>query len=302
LASAFFTPETSMSAAVECIWAARAVLGEGPVWDRRHGRVVWIDIKGARLHAIGLADGARMTWTPPVRMCSLDVPGPGWRQPPDLCGNAYVGCGDEGLCWIGLVDGGDPVDVRPIVHPERHLPANRFNDGKFGPDGCYWAGTLHNPEEEDTGSLYRFHADGRFDTVDSGYRVPNGPAFSPDGSRIYHTDSARREVYVLHLDAGGGKARRELLIRFGEADGYPDGMTVDNEGNLWIAMWDGASIQKVSPDGRRLSAVAIPARRPTSCAFVAADASELVVTSASIGLDGSDELAGGLFRVRLSGA
>ena len=126
-----------------------------------------------------------------------------WSPPTGLRGDVFVGCGDVGFAWIGVDD--DAVEIVEVVHPERDRPENRFNDGKMGPDGRYWAGTMHEPEELETGSLYAFRADGTYEVLDSGYRVANGPAFSPDGSVVYHTDSARQEIYAFDL-AGDGTA------------------------------------------------------------------------------------------------
>jgi xylono-1,5-lactonase len=202
-----------------------------------------------------------------------------------------------GFGWLGLED--DAVEIVPVAHPERDRPENRFNDGKVGPDGRYWAGTMHGREEHATGSLYAFCADGSHTVLDRGYRVTNGPAFSPDGSVVYHADSAQQEIYAFDLAADGTLANKRTLRRFDADEGHPDGMTTDRSGNLWIAMWDGARVQRLSPEGAPLGAIPIPTRRPTSCAFAGSDGAQMFVTSASIGLSDGDCLAGGLFRVRL---
>ena len=159
---------------------------------------------------------------------------------------------------------------------------------------------MDDSERRATGSLYGFSPDGEYSVLDTGYRVPNGPAFSPDGSLVYHTDSALREIYAFDLTSGGSLTDKRLFARFDEHEGSPDGMTTDAEGNLWVAMWDGARVEKLSPDGERLGSVPIPTRRPTSCAFTDAECTEMYVTSASLGLGSDDRLAGGLFGVRLS--
>lgn len=225
------------------------------------------------------------------------MPSAGWRPPDSLGGDPFIGCGDVGLAWIGLED--DAVEIAGVVHPEPNRSDHRFNDGKMGPDGRYWAGTMHEPEELATGSLYAFCADGTYTILDSGYRVTNGPAFSPDGSVVYHADSARQEVYAFDLASDGTLANKRVFVRFAEGEGHPDGMTTDRQGNLWVAMWDGARVEQLSSDGARLGTVPIPTRRPTSCTFVDSDCTEMFVTSARIGASSEDPLAGGLFRVRL---
>jgi sugar lactone lactonase YvrE len=276
------------------VWRAKAILGEGPCWDARSDEVFWVDIKGERLHAYGVREKRQRTWAPPHRIFSLDAPPSSWA-PPAAKAQWFVGCTAAGFGWIGVA--GDDILIEALSHPEPDQPHNRFNDGKFGPDGRYWAGTMDDNESEASGSFYAFDMRGQSERVDSGYIVSNGPAFSPDGRTIYHTDSARRTVYAFDLAADGRLANRRAFIQFGEADGYPDGMTTDSAGNLWIAMWDGARLQQVSPAGERLGQVAMPTARPTSCVFV--NERTLFVTSASIGRPETDTLAGGLFRVAL---
>jgi sugar lactone lactonase YvrE len=215
-----------------------------------------------------------------------------------LDGEVFVGCGDVGFAWIALRD--DVVEIVEVVHPEQDRPDNRFNDGKMGPDGRYWAGTMYEPEELDTGSLYAFQGDGTYDVLDGGYRVANGPAFSPDGLVVYHSDSPSREVYAFDLAGDGRLENKRVFVRFGEGEGSPDGMTTDRRGNLWIAMWDGGRVEQLSPEGVRLGAVPIPTPRPTSCTFADSGCTEMFVTSASTGASSDDPLAGGLFRVRLT--
>lgn len=285
----------SRSPAIECVWPARAVLGESPCWDNRSSRLVWLDIKGAQLHAYRLADAGTQSWELPCRMCSLDVPCISWHPPASLRGDLFIGCGDRGLVWIGLA--GNTTKVIPVVHPERDRPENRFNDGKMGPDGRYWAGTMHDAEELTTGSLYTFRPDGSYRVQDHGYRVANGPAFSPDRSIVYHSDSARQEIYMFDLGSDGQLANKQVLVRFADGEGYPDGMTTDRAGNLWVAMWDGGRLEHVSPAGKRLGVIPLPTKRPTSCVFTDVGCSEMFVTSASIGTGSSDRLAGGLFRI-----
>jgi xylono-1,5-lactonase len=158
---------------------------------------------------------------------------------------------------------------------------------------------MDNDEKEATGALYRLGPGQKWARVDDGYRVTNGPAFSPDGRLMYHNDSARQITYLFDLDDAGEARNRRIFLRFGEGDGYPDGMTVDAEGCLWIAFWDGWCVRRFSPEGERIAELKLPVQRPTSCAFGGADLDRLLVTSASIGLSDGDKAtqpqAGGLF-------
>ncbi len=135
--------------------------------------------------------------------------------------------------------------------------------------------------------------------IDGGYKVTNGPAFSPSGDIMYHNDSARQVTYAFDMDSSGKPGERRVFMQFGPGDGYPDGMTVDAEGCLWIAFWDGWAVRRYSPTGEWLQTIRMPVARPTSCAFGGRDLDRLYITSAIIGLDESalqmQPNAGGLF-------
>lgn len=281
----------------EIIGNIRSLLGEGPVWDVARGHVLWLDIQGRWLHRVTLSDDTVTTWPLPCRIGSLAPPPMQWQPPRTVAGDTYLCCGDEGLAWLSLER--DGVRLAPIIHPERHLPGNRFNDGKPGPDGRYWAGTMDDAEEQASGSLYAFAPDGSFEQIDAGYRVTNGPAFSPDGRKVYHTDSALQVIYAFDRQCDGRLANKRPFVTFASGEGYPDGMTTDQDGNLWVAMWDGNCVEKISPDGKRIDRIEMPVPRCTSCCFADEDDTVLYVTTARIGLPGNDPLCGALFRVLL---
>jgi xylono-1,5-lactonase len=273
----------SRLAEISCVADALALHGEGPVWVEREQALYWVDINGRKIFR--LKDEKVTDWRTPMRVGSIA---------PRASGGFVAGT-DEGFAFIDL----DAERFETFDHPERHLPRNRFNDGKLDRSGRFWAGSMDDGEREATGSLYRLDPDLSWVRVDEGYRVTNGPAFSPDGRRMYHNDSARQLTYAFDLDGRGNASNRTVLASYGEGDGYPDGMTVDAEGCLWIAFWDGWCVRRLSPVGARLDDVAVPVQRPTSCAFGGEGKDRLYITSARIGLDGTDldrqPLAGGLF-------
>jgi sugar lactone lactonase YvrE len=158
---------------------------------------------------------------------------------------------------------------------------------------------MDNRERAARGSLYRLDPDRSLTAIDGGYRVTNGPAFSPDGRTMYHSDTANQVTYAFDIDEQGNAAGRRIFIQFGKGDGYPDGMTVDAEGCLWIAFWDGWCVRRIAPSSERLLELPVPVQRPTSCAFGGSDLKTLFITSASRDLEGTDlarqPLAGGLF-------
>jgi sugar lactone lactonase YvrE len=262
-----------------------AVLGEGPVWVEREAALYWVDIKGYKVFRHRPADGALRTWETPYRVCSLAP----------RAGGGFIGGTEDGFSRVDL----EADRFIPVANPEPSRMSNRFNDGKLDRAGRFWAGTMDNDEREATGALYRLDPDGSTARIDDGYRVTNGPAFSPDGRLMYHNDSARQVSYVFDLDEAGNASGRRTFLQFGEGDGYPDGMTVDAEGCLWIAFWDGWSVRRFSPAGEPLDRIEVPVAKPTSCVFGGPDLSQLFITSASIGLSYEEKAAqphaGGLF-------
>ena len=272
---------------VDCAADVRAVLGEGPVWLEREQALYWVDIKGRRLFRRTF-DGELSEWQTPLRVGSLAP----------RAGGGFVAGTDRGFAWV------DPEHGRyePFADPEPDRPTNRFNDGKLDRDGRFWAGSMDDSEKSATGALYRLDPGRDPVRIDDDYRVTNGPAFSPDGRVMYHNDSARQRIYAFDLDPAGAASNKQVFAEFGEGEGYPDGMTVDSEGCLWVAFWDGWCLRRFSPAGERLAELNMPVQRPTSCAFGGPDLYHLFVTSARAGLDEaalqSQQQAGGLFVLR----
>jgi D-xylonolactonase len=284
-------------ARVECVWPARAELGESPVWDPRCRRVWWLDILGSRLLSYDPRDGDRLECSLPAQVSSVDIPRGAWQAPETRTDfPPLLGTGQHGLVWITLRNGNP--ELQWIEDPEASRPENRFNDGKLGLDGRYWAGTMNLAEDSPSGSLYAFDPDGGWTVIDSGYVVANGPAFGPGGA-LYHADSPRRLIYRLLMTGKGEVGKKEVFYELEEGTGYPDGMTVDSDGNLWIAVWDGSRVEKIAPTGNRLDSIAVPTPRPTSCCF-GEGTNDLFVTSARAGVHQPEDSAGGLWRIRVA--
>ncbi len=269
---------------VRCVADVHAVLGEGPVWVAREQALYWVDIKGYKIFRL-TESGEQSEWPTPLRICSL-VP---------RASGGFIGGTDQGIALIDL----ESEQFEIIANPEEHLPHNRFNDGKVDRQGRFWAGTMDDLETDATGTLYRIDPDLRCTAVDTDYRITNGPAFSPDGRTMYHSDTPRQVIYAFELDADGSARNRRIFLQFGPGDGNPDGMTVDSEGCLWIAFWGGWCVRRYSPAGEWLETVKLPVSQPSSCVFGGRDLDRLYVTTASVGLD-EESLrmqpnAGGLF-------
>lgn len=272
---------------IRCLAPVGAMLGEGPLWDPRIERLLFVDIKRDTLFRYNPGDGNLEKFNVPGTVSAL-----GLAQ----SGN-YICAMRDGFAALEIE--GKEVVTKPICNPEQAMTGNRFNDGKVDPAGGFWAGTMDDDEQTVSGSFWRLAPDRTCSHIDKNIMVTNGPAFDPDKSRVYFADSARQKIFVAHFEDGNVSDKR-LFRDFGDGDGYPDGMEVDRNGDLWVAFWDGHAIRRFSCDGEQLSEVKMPVPRPTSVAFVE---DKIYVTSARTGLDQTmleqHPLAGGLFEVKL---
>src|ERR1700730_8104340 len=259
------------------------LLGEGPLWSSRDQSLYWVDILAPAVHRLSLTDGRVSSWPMPEMI--------GWVIERATAPGFIAGF-QSGFAELTL----EPLAIRPIIDPEPHLTENRLNDAKADHLGAIWAASMNVDVQTPGGSLYRFDPDRSVTTIDSGYVIANGPAFSPAHDYVYHTDSGRGLVYRFELRADGTVGDRQVFLEF-EADwGSPDGMTVDTEGGLWIAHWGGARVSRFLPTGALDRVVPLPTARITSCAFAGPNLDRMFVTSA--GADGApDTLAGALFEV-----
>lgn len=283
-------------ARVSPVWEAECQLGEGPHWDRDSNRLLFLDILGGTLFSLSVSNPEdRRRWSAPDLLSSLVQ---------DTSGDLF-GTTRHGLVKVSLQSADSDTLIYEDLFPcGADAPGNRFNDGKVGPFGTYWAGTMdHEETGEALGSQHRFTRTGRRFTVMSNMLVPNGPAFSPDGRTAWFADSARSTLFQATLDETGGILAVEPVLRFDTALGYPDGMTCDAQGHLWIAFWDGACVRRLSPDLSRIEQLDFPVARPTSLSITAG---RIYVTSARVGLDDADvkkaPLSGALFAIDGSGA
>ena len=274
-----------------CLWDLRCDLGEGPIWDPRGGVVRFVDIERSQIHRLDPVTGARHSWTAPCRVGSIGLRARG----------GFVAGTKLGFATL------DPdADAFAVIdHPEPDLPANRFNDGKIDPHGNFWAGTMDDLKRDRSGVLYCLHPDRTWTAIDLGYRISNGPAFSPDGAVLYHTDTVDKTTYAFDLAPDGSLAGKRVFRTWRDVSGNPDGMTTDADGHLWVAFWDGWCVRRVSPEGDVVAEHRLPAAHVTSIAFGGADLDRLFVTTASQELDAAaaaaQPLAGGLFEVLAPG-
>ena len=176
--------------------------------------------------------------------------------------------------------------VHELAQPEAGRTDVRMNDGACDAVGRFWAGTMAYDERPGAGALYRLELDGRCTTMLTGLTISNGIGWSPDGTTMYLADSGTARVDAFDFDpTSGDLGRRRTIITIDEPGVAPDGLTVDEDGGIWVALWDGGAVRRYAPDGTLLTEVELPVDRPTSCAFGGPDRSTLYVTTARHGLD-----------------
>jgi sugar lactone lactonase YvrE len=267
-----------------CIADVKALLGEGPSWDAAAGALTFVDIKGRRA----------FRWREDRGLAEFDTPFRIGSLIPRASGG-YISGTDRGIAAVNL----DLERFELLFDPEEDRETNRFNDAKVDRSGRLFAGTMDDEETLASGAFYRIDKTMACTRVDDGFRVTNGPAFSPDGKVMYANDSALQVTYRYDLTPDGTPLNRRELARYGEGEGYPDGMTVDSEGCLWIAFWDGWCLRRLSPEGERMEELRVPVSKPTSCTFGGPNLDQLFITSARVGLSDSElstqPSAGGLF-------
>ena len=274
---------------VELIADVRRQNSEGPHWDPRTGLLYFVAIPEGEVHRLNPETGAH-------KIYSLGRP----------CG-AVVTTNTPGKLLVALMDGLFFLDeetegLTAIAQPEAHLPGNRFNDAKCDNSGRLYAGTMsHDENLKKLGSLYRLDTDGSIHTMETGVSVSNGLDFSPDNRTMYYIDSPTGTVDAFDYDAAtGALTNRRTVARIPDGMGVPDGMTVDSNGELWVALWGGWCVMHFAPDGKEISRIEVPARLVSSCAFGGPDMKTLYITTAGGGgkTDPEQPHAGSVFRIQ----
>lgn len=253
--------------------SAQDILGEGPVWDARAGRLYWVDIKGGRLRWLHPASGETGV---------VDVENQVSAVAPRACGEGLIAARKDG---VGILDP-DTGAFTLRFDPEPDRPHNRANDGNVDLAGRFWFGTMHDGELVESGAVYRLDPDWTCTRVLDGLGISNTLVCSPDCDVLYVADSLLRIIDALDIDAvtGAAGARRPFIHTRGEAFG-PDGSAIDADGYLWNAQWGGARLVRYAPSGEIDLVVPVPVDHPSSCAFGGENLTTLYITTARWLLD-----------------
>jgi sugar lactone lactonase YvrE len=268
---------------------AHAELGEGPIWDPGQDVLYWVDITKHLVHRYDPATGQDVT---------KDMGRPVGVVVPRASGGLVLGLqgGFYALDW----DTGEQTLLAPV---EAEDPGARINDGAVDSRGRFWAGTLNAAPQQGLGGLYRLDLDHHVTKVLGSITISNGICWSADNRRMYFIDTPRHGIDMFSFDEETGAPGEVIrLVDIPAEQGSPDGMVIDVEGFLWVALWDGAAIHRYSPTGELDRVIPMPTSWPTKCAFAGPNLTDLYITSAAGGLApekrAAEPHAGGLFRLR----
>lgn len=264
-------------------------IGEGPVWDPRIGRLIWVDIPNGTVFTTDPADGSTV---------HRDLPKPVGVILPRASGG-YVAALEDGFYTVP--DDGPPELIALVEHDN---PKTRFNDGEIDPQGRLWAGTMAWDAEPDQGALYRLDPDGRVEQMLAGVTISNGLAWSPDGRTMYYVDTGTQRIDQFDFEPSSGSiSNRRPFVEITVGGGRPDGLTIDTEGALWVATWPGYGVHRYLPSGELDRIIPLPVSNVSSCEFGGPDLRDMFITTATELLteqQRSDQpLAGSLFTTRV---
>lgn len=277
-----------MVESVTCVVDCSSILGEVPVWDLAEAALYWVDIEGCRLWKLDPATGQVRCWILPERIASFAL-----RQ-----NGGLVVAFASGLAFVTL----DPLQIDWIARPESDRPGNRFNEGKVDSAGRFWIGAMDDSLSGHTARLWRLDPDRSLHCMLDGIGISNCFVWSREDDRFWFADTLDKRIDCFDFDAARGEiTNRRPFVELGGGQAGPDGGTIDAEGFLWVAIWDGWCLRRYAPDGQLDRELPLPVQKPTSCMFGGPNLSTLYVTSAVWDLKGdalaAQPQAGGLFAV-----
>ena len=260
-----------------------ALHGEGPCWLARSGELAWVDMLAGRVLATSLALGTTQV---------VEIPSPVAAIVRPRSDGGLVVATETGIVLLDQYE--SPSPLIEIVNE----PGIRMNDGSCDPQGRFWCGTMAYDSAPGAGKLYRVEADGSFDVALTDVTISNGLGWSVDGETAYYVDSMAHGIDTFAFDGPSGELGERR--RFADVDaslGLPDGIAIDAEGGVWVALWDGGAVRRYSPEGTLDAVVPLPCGRVTACAFGGDDLSQLFITTSRLDLPaGVDPAGGALFR------
>ncbi|HEY3615033.1 MAG TPA: SMP-30/gluconolactonase/LRE family protein [Gaiellales bacterium] len=271
----------------EQITEAIATHGEGPCWLARSGELGWVDMLAGRVLATSLATSTTQV---------IEIPGPIAAIIRPRAAGGLVVATETGVVLLDEYE--SPTPLCEIIAE----PGIRMNDGACDPQGRFWCGSMaydHDAQPE-AGSLWRVGADGAVATALTGIGISNGLDWSDDGTTAFYVDTPTGRIDTFAFDGATGElSERRPFAEIERAAGMPDGLTIDAEGGVWVALWEGGAVRRYAPDGTLDAVVSLPCGLVTACTFGGPDLDELFITTSRLGLPpGADPAGGSLFRCR----
>jgi sugar lactone lactonase YvrE len=280
--------DTSRALSVELVLDLGLELGECPVWDDRSSTLLFVDILAGRIHRWRRGGTAIETRDTPSHVGAVAP----------RAGGGFVVALQDGC---GVADAWD-ADIRTLATFARG-DRTRANDGKVDPGGRFLVGTMAYDAVSPLGSLYRLDPDGALTVLRSGVTISNGLGWTVDGATFYYADTPTGRVDRMRYDVATGQpGPAETFVELRPGVGSPDGLCVDVEGGVWVALWGGSAVHRYDAAGRVDAVIDLPVSQVTSCAFGGPALDELYITTARVGLEAAtlarEPLAGGIFRAR----
>ncbi|MBD2513461.1 SMP-30/gluconolactonase/LRE family protein [Nostoc sp. FACHB-973] len=249
---------------------ARARLGEGPIWDSIKKQLYWIDIFNHRVHQFDPVTGKNRFFDVGDVVGAIATAGT----------DRLIMALRHHLAFLNTQTG----EVTPILEIEGNLPSNRLNDGKCDSKGRFWFGSMSSIEKPDA-SLYRYDTDGSLHVMETGLTISNGLGWSPNQEIFYLADSPKQKIYAYDFNSVTGNINnRRIFVDLTHESFYPDGLTIDSQGNIWSAMWNGWCVIRFNRKGEEILRLKLPVPLVTSCTFGGEDLQTLYITTGSVGL------------------
>jgi xylono-1,5-lactonase len=273
---------------VKVLWKLRCKLGEGTLWVKEHNSIYFVDIKKKSFYSLNTKNNKKKKYKVNKEIGFLA----------HIKGDIFI-LGLQGELRVQNIK---TKKIIKSVLVEENIKLNRINDGKTDPQGNLWFGTMDNLERKiEKGSLYKLDKNLLLTRVDKNYRITNGPAFI-DESNFYHTDSSKKIIYKIRINKKNKIIHKKIFKKFSPKEGSPDGMTLDNNKNLWVAHFHGACVSVFNNSAKLIHRIQLPAKNITNCTFGGHRNNELFITSATKDMSNADlqkyRYSGFLFSVK----
>lgn len=277
---------------VQLVYETPSKLGEGAIWNYKTNELYWIDIEGKKLHIYQPEKNINKSINMPCRI--------GTVVPTKKVNKAVIAL-EDGIYIVDTKT--DELSVLSDV--ESDIVENRFNDGKCDPNGNLWVGSMHFAQSKPNANLYKINELGKATKMLDNITISNGIVWSKDAKTMYYIDTPTKKIRAFDFDNNTSTISNErVVVKVDEKDGYPDGMTIDENDMLWVGMWNGNAVAQFNPKtGALVQKIQVPAHNVTSCAFGSENLDELYITTASVDMTADEKqkfpLAGSVFKVKL---